>query len=130
MPGYETSLFSPPAPLARVSLRASANGAGVADVPMLIDSGADVTLVPQSAVDVLGSIVDLNQSYELMSFDGATSSARAVQLELVFLKRIFRGRFLVIQQDTGILGRDVLNHLYLLLEGPLLNWSERRPARE
>ncbi len=130
MPGYETSLFSPPAPLARVRLRASVNGADVADVPMHIDSGADVTLVPQSAVDLLGSSVDLNQSYELMSFDGATSSASAVQVELVFLKRIFRGRFLLIQQDTGILGRDVLNHLYLLLEGPLLNWSETRPARE
>lgn len=120
MPEYDASLFTPPAPVAIVRLRTSDSETDLIEVPMLIDSGADVTLVPQSAVDLLGPGVDLNQSYELMSFDGTTSSARAVQLQLVFLRRIFTGRFLVIQQKCGILGRDVLNHVFLVLEGPLL----------
>lgn len=118
MPAHDSSLFSPAAPLARVSLHDSASGTNVADVPMLIDSGADVTLVPQSAIALLGAAVDPNQSYELMGFDGSTSIALAVRLDLVFLKRIFRGRFLVINQDCGILGRDVFNRLSLLLDWP------------
>src|SRR5262249_56398454 len=43
--------FNPPAPVARVSLRVHANGKIVTDVPMLIDSGADVTLLPRARVD-------------------------------------------------------------------------------
>jgi hypothetical protein len=48
MPAYDESLFAPPVPLARVTLRNPQNGAAVSDVPMLLDSSADVTLVPQT----------------------------------------------------------------------------------
>jgi hypothetical protein len=46
MPGYDPDQFDPPAPVARVELRDPASGAVVADVPMLIDTRADVTLLP------------------------------------------------------------------------------------
>jgi hypothetical protein len=49
MPAYDGVLFTPPAPVARVILRHSDTGASVADVPMLIDCGADVTLIPQDS---------------------------------------------------------------------------------
>lgn len=45
--------------------------------------------------------------YELMGFDGAKSVAEAVQLDLLFLGRAFNGRFLLIDQTWGILGRDI-----------------------
>ncbi len=54
MPAYDASLFDPPAPLARVTPRNLSNGATVSDVPMLIDSGADITLVPHQSADQLG----------------------------------------------------------------------------
>ena len=60
---------------------------------MLLDSGADVTLVPRSVVQILGVDIDLEASYELMGFDGNISVAPAVELDLVFLRRIFRERF-------------------------------------
>ena len=62
--------------------------------------------------------------YELMGFDGTRSFAVVVELEMVFLNRIFRGRFLLIDQEIGILGRDVLNQLSLLFDGPQLIWRE------
>jgi len=62
----------------------------------------------------------------LMGFDGSVSQAQAVQLNLIFLRRRFKGRFLLIQQEWGILGRDVLNHVSLLLDGPHLMWNEQR----
>jgi hypothetical protein len=58
MPAYDSSFFTPPAPLARVTLRNPETRAIVVDVPMLLDTGADVTLLPQDSVDQLGINVD------------------------------------------------------------------------
>jgi hypothetical protein len=42
MPKYDAENFDPPAPVAYVSLRDPATGASMSNVPMLIDTGADV----------------------------------------------------------------------------------------
>ena len=125
MTAYDAGRFDPPAPLASVSLRHPETGATQSGVPMLIDSGADITLIPLASVNLLGATVNAGEGYELMGFDGSRSVARAVQLELLFLRRAFKGRFLLIDQEWGILGRDILNHLALLLHGPRLTWSEQ-----
>lgn len=126
MPSYDDHLFSPPAPIARVVLRNSEKGNSIADVPMLIDSGADVTLIPQSFIDILQLELGSDESYELIGFDGSKSISMAVYLDLIFLRRTFKGRFLLINQDYGILGRDILNHVSLILDGPQLIWNENR----
>jgi hypothetical protein len=127
MPAYDGDLFAPPASVARVTLRHPDSGATQPDVPMLIDCGADVTLIPQALVNGLGVTVTSGKAYELMGFDGSKSVAQAVQLDLLFLRRAFKGRFLLIDQAWGILGRDMLNHLAVLLDGPHLTWSEHNP---
>jgi hypothetical protein len=127
MPAYDASHFDPPAPLARITLRLPNNGAILSGVPMPLDSGADVTLVQRSSVDQLGAIIDPNTTYEVYAFDGTVTLAQVVELDLVFLNRSFRGRFLV--TDVGILGRNVLNQISLLLDGPQLSWSEERSGR-
>lgn len=123
MPTYDSTQFDPPAPLARVTLRTLNNGNVVTDVPMLIDSGADLTLIPARFIEDLRLEVDQSESYELEGFDGNRSMAESVQLELVFLRRSFRGRFLLVNSQSGILGRNVLNHLAILLDGPGLSWE-------
>ena len=125
MPAYDSKVFHLPAPIARVSLRALDNGASVTDVPMLIDSGADVTLIPGTFINELRLEVEQNESYELMSFDGQKSTTKSVLLDLIFQTRTFRGRFLLIDSETGILGRNVLNHFALVLDGPGLSWKEQ-----
>ena len=51
MPAYEAGGFLPPAPVARVVVRGTA-GQSQADLPMLIDPGADVSIIPRRvAVD-------------------------------------------------------------------------------
>ena len=127
MPAYDASLFHPPAPLAKVTLRNQENGNTTSDVPMLLDTGADVTLIPQSSVSQLGLAIDLSEGNELMGFDGRLSVAPAVQLDLILLGRVFRGRFLIINQEWGVIGRDIINHVSLLFDGPGLNWSEKGP---
>jgi hypothetical protein len=54
MPAYGDYFFDPPTPLAKVTLRGQKHDTILPDVSMLLDSGADVTLIPQDAVHVLG----------------------------------------------------------------------------
>ena len=124
MATYNAQQFSPPAPLATVTLRTEDRQKSLSDVAMLIDSGADVSLIPESAIGRLGLEADEQRRYELMAFDGSKSVAGAVQCEVVFLGRAYRGAYLVMDAECGILGRDVLNHVSLVLDGPRLNWRE------
>jgi hypothetical protein len=125
MPAYDARWFDPPAPVAEVSVRNPQTGTTLSDVPMLLDSGADVSLIPRSYIEQLGLDLIADSVYELMGFDGTTSFARVVETELLFLGRTFRGRFLVLEQEWGILGRDIMNHVRLWLNGPELTWDER-----
>ncbi len=129
MPMYDDNLFDPPAPLARVTLRHPKNANIVSDVPMLLDSGADVTLIPAASVNQLDLLADADEIYELMGFDGSTSFASVVRLEMLFVDKTFRGRFLIVDQEWGVVGRDILNLVALLLDGPNLTWHEQRRSR-
>jgi hypothetical protein len=130
MATYDDLFFNPPAPMARVALRDSKNGKTVSQVPMLLDSGADVSLIPQQSVTLLGVSPEPDTGYEVTGFDGRKSVAPVVNLDLIFLRRAFRGRFLVGNQEWGVVGRDVLNHVSVLLDGPRLVWDEQKlPSR-
>ena len=102
MPGYDDRLFSPAAPVVRATLRNPDTGKTQSDVPMLIDSGSDITLLPRSATEPLGfELSDAN--YKLTAFDGTTSFSAAVQADLVFLGKTYRGQYLLIDQEVGFL---------------------------
>ena len=127
MPTYDASHFNPPAPVAQATLRNPLSGATISDVLLLVDSGADVTLLPRKAVEGIGVPLIAGQGYELIGFDGSKSLAPAVTLDMIFLKRIFRGQYLLIEEERGILGRDILNNIALLLDGPGQRWQEHTP---
>ncbi len=99
-----------------------------ADVPMLLDTGADVTLLPGSIMTGLGVALLPGKSFELIGFEGQESRAYAVRAEMIFLGLTFRGQFLIVEQDWGIIGRNVLNAVSLTLDGPNLNWDRTPPA--
>jgi len=101
-----------------IDLRNAANGRVWANVPVLLDTGADVTLLPRECVNQLQIPIEPAQVYELMGFDGTRSTAMAVNLDVIFLGLNFRGRFLLTDQPDGILGRDILNHLNVAFNGP------------
>lgn len=125
MPRYNAERFDPPAPLALVTIRNPLTGAASVNVPMLLDSGADVTLIPRAVIDRLAVEATPQRQYELIGFDGTTSLSPAIHLELLFCRRKFRGQFLLVEQPWGILGRNVLNSVALLLDGPHQRWDEQ-----
>jgi hypothetical protein len=126
MTAYDDDGFAPPAPVARVVLRHPDNDVSVTGVRMLIDSGADATLLPAAVIVTLG-LAGTGERYLLESFDGTTNESESVVAVLVFMGKSFKGRFLQIELDFGVIGRNVLNHLRLVLDGPALSWQELPP---
>jgi hypothetical protein len=127
MLAYDDVHFDPPAPVARVTPRDPQTGTRSGDIELLVDSGADVTLVPKATADALALVPGPTDRYELMGFDGSRSFAPAVVLDLILQGKAFRGRYLLIDASIGVLGRDVLNHLLIVLNGPGLCWSQQNP---
>src|SRR2546423_13693341 len=124
MASYDSDLSDPPAALARVILRVVQTRKIITDVPMLIDSGSDLTLIPEASIAELGVNLGSNKRVELQGFDGRVTLARSVELDLVFLGVTFRGRLAVVDSPVGVLGRNVLNRFAIFLDGPNLNWKE------
>ena len=124
MTAYDSDLFDPPAPLARVTLRAIQTRKIITDVPMLMDSGSDLTLIPEASIAELEPNLRSDERVELQSFDGRVTAARSVELDLIFLGITFRGRLAVVDSPVGVLGRNVLNRFAICLDGPNLNWKE------
>lgn len=125
MPAYDDSRFDPPAPVARVSLRNPESLGAVSDITMSIDTGADMTFIPEAVVVNLNLQLASGEGYRLKAFDGSLSVAKAVKADMLFLGRTFKGLYLVRDSVIGILGRDVLNHFAVLLDGPELRWQQQ-----
>jgi hypothetical protein len=125
MPDYDDRRFEPPAPVARVSLRNPDSHQIISNIPMVIDSGADMSFIPASAVNELDLQRAPGEGYRLRAFDGSSSASKAVKADMLFLGRTFKGLYLVRQSEIGILGRDVLNHFVILLDGPHLRWQQQ-----
>lgn len=124
MPQYDSKQFDPPAPVAEVTLRNPRTREFLSDVKLLIDTGADVTLLPLAAVNRLGLKPEAANRYELVGFDGQRSFADSAVLDMMFLSNTFRGRYLLTNDETGILGRDVLLNLIIVLDGPASEWRQ------
>lgn len=115
--------YSPPAPVAIVKLRNFDTLELITNVPTLIDTGSDITLLSKKYCDEIGVIVSETESLELEGFNQTKSIAYYVRLDFIFLNKIFRGKFLVYDHDEAIIGRDILNKYSILFDGKNLEWS-------
>lgn len=75
MPEYDKTRFAPPAPCAIVTIGNPAEPKRVAESIMLVDTGADVTVLPRSATEKAGINTTLEKVYEVVGHDGARSVA-------------------------------------------------------
>ena len=119
-------IYNPPALIARIKLRNPETLETIADVPMMLDTGADITLLPGKFCDQIGVKVLDTESLELEGFNQMITVAFHVSLDFIFLSKIFRGRFLVYDQNEGIIGRDVLNKFSILFDGKNLEWKAEK----
>ncbi len=104
----------------------SALGSDPVMVPMLIDTGADVTLVPAAIVRQLR--LPRVDTIIVSGFGGARLRADvyAATLELGGTQVVAR----VVGSDEALLGRDVLEKIVLELDGPRSQLTvQARPRR-
>lgn len=124
MPRYETAGFQPPAPVIRASVLGPAGT--MPEVPFLLDSGADVSVVPLAAASAVRAPVG-PPSTAIQFLAGREILVPHAELAIEFLSYRFRGAFLVVESSYGVVGRNVLNAIALTLDGPRLEWSIQRP---
>ena len=118
-----TNRREPPAPIAKIAARNVETGERARDISVLLDTGSDVSLLPKSVLGFLGISPLPNESYRLEGFDGSQISAEVFYLQVIFLGNRFTGKYCVIDDEIGILGRDVLNELVILFDGKNLEWK-------
>ena len=127
--------YTPPA-LTCVTLISSQDGElldilSSTEVPlkMLLDTGADISLIPQSTIETIESNVGKlpHQLIKLIGFDGNESISKVYNLTIKghkykFTNEKFNLEFAAIHGDEGILGRDVLVKQNLLIFGSKKVW--------
>lgn len=119
--------YIPPAPTIKIKLRNPESLEVITDVPMLLDTGSDITLLPKSFCEKINAEISDTKFLTLESFNESTSITFYVYIEFVFLNKLFRGNFLVYDQEEGIIGRDVLNEFCITFDGKNLEWKECAP---
>jgi clan AA aspartic protease len=112
----------PPAPIVPVRVSGPIGGDAVM-LPMLVDTGADCTLVPASIVRRLAL-----PQIDVISVTGVggakqRTTVHAARVEFGGMRLLAR---VVAFVDEAILGRDLLNQAVLTLDGPGLAISVRR----
>lgn len=110
---YSTE-YVPPAPVLPIRVSAPSGGAGVALVA-LVDTGADVSVLPLSVAESLG-LPELSS----LRIQGVTGAAESVRLHAASLD--LGGKTHLVEVaclgDEVILGRDILNRFVAKLDGP------------
>ena len=90
---------------------------------MLLDTGADATMLPQNFVKELDLIQELTKVWETEDFEGKKGQSKVVNLQMVFDGKSFRGEFLLLNQDYGIIGRNILNLFKINFDRKSLKWE-------
>ncbi len=110
---YSTE-YDPPCPVLALRVAAPQQPAGIAVVGLL-DTGADLTLVPATLARTLD--LPVVSRIRIAGVTGAVDHADVVAVTVELFGRILLAEAVAFGADT-IVGRDVLNRLVLRLNGP------------
>ena len=112
--------INPPAPFVHVTIeRPSSEGTSI-EVPAQIDSAADITVIPWRVVEELQLVQFGEQS--VAGFGGYTLELPTFLIQIGLRGQPLRPVKVLASRDESfaLLGRDVLNHHQLVLDGPNL----------
>jgi hypothetical protein len=129
--------FEPPAATTNIIISAATlnqiikDGVKTGPVTMLLDTGADKSIIPKAIIRELENVLGLELPYGYIvveDYHGTPTSEPTYKLnifsEIKCINDIGPIEFIAINGDEGIFGRDVLNECSICLEGPSLKWSD------
>ncbi|HRQ41374.1 MAG TPA: retroviral-like aspartic protease family protein [Chloroflexota bacterium] len=113
---YSTE-FDPPAAVIQIQVAGVVHSRPRVTISAILDTGADLTAVPETLVDRLNLFPTGRMVVE--DVNGQTTVAETYMIKLKIAdKTISEHKVLLTGLDFGIIGRDLLNTFYLLLNGP------------
>lgn len=121
---YDAGL-DPPGPVLPLRVAAPGSTEGVV-LQVLVDTGADCTLVPQEVAHALGLPAIDHIWIEGLGGAARRATVHAARVEFARIGRLAR---VVAFGGEAILGRDLLNRAVALLDGPGLTISFRARVR-
>lgn len=110
--------YSPPIPAIELTLHALSRQSSVGPLSALVDTGADITLIPLVHLEQLGA-PELDE-VRLRSHWGSYTTVTTYLVDIEVSAGVLPGVEVVgdLYGDTILLGRNVLNKLLLLIDGP------------
>ena len=127
---YTTS-YHPPAPVLDVSLARRGEASALGPVSAFVDTGADSTFVPQDWLGEMGA-PDID-AVRVRGMFGEWHETVLYKIDLIVGGQRLPGVNVVAYEEEAevVLGRNVLNRLILLLDGPrgLTDLLEQAPRR-
>lgn len=114
----------PPAPFLPVTIHHPETPSRTIQITAKLDTGADISALPISIIHALELPVTSKLLVE--GYDGVASTVSTYGAILQIEQARFRSQeFIAIAEPHALLGREILNHYYLLLNGPELNFDLR-----
>jgi len=113
---YIKNDFDPPAPVLEISLSSPVSQGEAIKIPALLDSGADITVIPQDIVYKLQlKYVD---RLPTSGYDGSSKDSCVYSVKIAIENL---GNYIIkviaLERDNVLVGRDMLNKWSILLKG-------------
>jgi hypothetical protein len=118
--------FSPPAPVLEVIVRHPKTVDLETEVRAQLDPGSDISVLPESAAHAMG--LQRDGELEIEGYDGLVARVPLCIVTLEVAGQVLPPMSVVVMpRSLAILGRDVLNHFILTLNGKDLSFRLEDP---
>ena len=118
--------FSPPAPVLEITVHHPKTAGLETRVRAQLDPGSDISVLPESAADAIG--LQRDGELEVEGYDGLVACVPLCVVTLEIAREVLPPMSVVVMpRSLAILGRDVLNHFILTLNGKDLTFELQDP---
>lgn len=124
---YDDTTLDPPGPMVNVTVRPPGCAEPTWKTLGQLDTGADVTLIPASVADEL-QLAPEEYHIIMAGYDNAETERMAYFVDLEIAGHTLESvEVVAVPTDTVLVGRDVLNHFIVTLNGKTLTFELQDP---
>ena len=118
---YNNTNFNPPAPIIKTQISHPSGKYEEINFEMQIDSGADMTCIPESIVELIPNL--RSGSINVLDYNGKLTTRITKYIIIVIGNQRLLTNAILVENEIGLLGRDILNKYRTILDGPNLKFN-------